>query len=337
MRVVSLSQGFGLENLHLEARPEPSCGPREVKIRIRAASLNARDVMMARGTYNPRQKLPLIPCSDGAGEVVACGEGVTEWLVGDRVCPILAPLWQAGGLTREAQRNALGGPLDGTLTEFFVADAQAVVRIPAQLGFAEAACLPCAAVTAYRALIELGHMAPGQWLVCQGTGGVSLAALGIAKAIGARVILTSRSALKLGRATELGADHVIDTSQTPDWAKAVRELTGGEGAHHVLEVGGAQTIGQSVRALRIGGIVSVIGVLSGALPELDLRPILMQDIRLQGVFVGSRASFLGLLELVEQHGVRPQIDRSFALSEARAAFEYAEGGQQFGKVVIALD
>ncbi len=165
MRVVSLSQSFGLENLHLEARPEPSCGPREVKIRIRAASLNARDVMMARGTYNPRQKLPLIPCSDGAGEIVACGEGVTEWVVGDRVCPIWAPLWQAGGLTREAQHNALGGPLDGTLTEFFVADAQAVVRIPAQLGFAEAACLPCAGVTAYRALIELGRMVPGQWLV----------------------------------------------------------------------------------------------------------------------------------------------------------------------------
>jgi NADPH:quinone reductase-like Zn-dependent oxidoreductase len=336
MRVVSLSQGFGLENLRLEARAEPSYGPRDVLVRVRAVSLNARDVMMVHGTYNPRQKLPLIPCSDAAGEIVACGAQVSEWAIGDRVCPVFAPLWQAGELTREAQRNTLGGPLDGTLCEYFVADAQALVRVPAQLSFAEAACLPCAWVTAYRALVELGHVQAGQWLVCQGTGGVSLAALSIAKALELQVILTSRSADKVLRATALGADHVLETSQQADWGKAVRELTSGQGAHHVLELGGAQTIAHSVRALRLGGTASVIGVLSGALPALDLRPILMQDLRLQGVFVGSRATFLGLLELVQLHGLRPQIDRIFELDDTRAAFEYSESGRQFGKVVIQL-
>ncbi len=336
MRVVSLSGGFGFENLRLEERPEPSCGPRQVLIRIRAASLNARDLMMARGEYNPRQTLPLIPCSDGAGEVAVRGSEVTEWSEGDRVCPIFAGQWQSGALTREGQRSSLGGPLDGTLAEYVVADAHALVRAPAYLSAAEAACLPCASVTAYRALVELGQMQAGQWLVCLGTGGVSLAGLAIAKAIGVRVILTSRSSEKLSRAAELGADHGIDTSHAAEFGKAVRALTG-DGAHHVLEVGGAQTIEQSMRSLRMGGTMSVIGVLSGAKPELDLRPILMQDIRIQGVFVGSRATFLGLLELCERHALRPRVDRVFSLGEARAAFEYAATGQQFGKVVISLD
>lgn len=337
MRVVSLNEGFGLENLRLSTRPDPSCGPSEVIVRVHAVSLNARDVMMARGTYNPRQKLPLIPCSDASGVVVERGADVREWAIGARVCPIFAPLWQGGALTRRAQRSTLGGPLDGTLCEYFVADAAALVPAPARLSFAEAACLPCAGVTAFRALVELGQLAAGEWLVCQGTGGVSLAALGIAKALGVRVILTSRSPQKLAAASALGAEHVLDTSQSADFGQAVRALTDGEGAHHVLELGGAETIAHSVRALRMGGTASVIGVLSGALPSLDLRPILMQDLRLQGVFVGSRATFLGLLDLVHEHDLRPPIDRVFPLAESRAAFEYAASGQQFGKVLISFD
>jgi NADPH:quinone reductase-like Zn-dependent oxidoreductase len=337
MRAWVLNGGFGFENLRLEQRPEPSCGPTQVLIRVRAVSLNARDIMMARGEYNPRQKLPLVLASDAAGEVVQVGSEVTEWRVGQRVCPIFAGLWQSGPLTQAARRSSLGGPLDGTLSEYFVADASALVALPQQLSFLEGACLPCAAVTAYRALIEFARLEAGQWLVCLGTGGVSLAALGIARALGIRVILTSRGSEKLTRALALGAEHGIDTSRTVEWGNAVRTLTGGEGAHHVLEVGGAGTLAQSVRALRLGGSLSVIGVLSGALPELDLRPILMQDLRIQGVFVGSRETFLRLLELVETHGLRPQIDRVFELEEARAAFEYAASGQQFGKVVISLD
>jgi NADPH:quinone reductase-like Zn-dependent oxidoreductase len=336
MRSWVLNSGFGFENLRLEQRPEPTCGPRQIVIRMRAVSLNARDVMMARGEYNPRQKLPLVPASDGAGEVVGCGAEVHEWRVGDRVSPIFAGAWQSGPLTQAARKSSLGGPLDGTLTEFFVADATAVVALPPQLTWAEGACLPCAAVTAYRALVEFGELQAGQWLVCLGTGGVSLAALGIARALGVRVILTSRSASKLARATALGAEHGIDTSQTPEWGNAVRALTDGEGAHHVLEVGGAGTIAQSVRSLRLGGSLSVIGVLSGALPEFDLRPLLMQDLRVQGVFVGSRETFLRLLELVNARNLQPQIDREFEFEDARAAFEYAASGQQFGKVVISF-
>ena len=336
MRTWCLVSGFGFDNLRIEPRPEPSCSARQVVIRVRAVSLNARDVMMVRGEYNPRQKLPLVVASDAAGEVVECGAEVHEWQRGDRVCPIFAGAWQSGPLTQAARRSALGGPLDGTLSEYFVADAQALVSAPAHLSWAEAACLPCAGVTAYRALVELAQLQAGQWLVCLGTGGVSLAALGIARALGVRVIVTSRSADKLARAIALGAEHGIDTSRTVDWGNAVRSLTSGEGAHHVLEVGGAGTIEQSVRALRLGGSLSVIGVLSGALPELDLRPILMQDLRIQGVFVGSRQTFLDLLELASRHSLRPQIDRVFEFDEARAAFEYAASGQQFGKVVIAL-
>jgi len=336
MRTWALSSGFGFENLRLEERAEPSCGARQVRIRVRAVSLNARDVMMARGEYNPRQKLPLVLASDAAGEVVECGAEVNEWRQGDRVCPIFAGLWQRGPLTQAARRSSLGGPLDGTLTEYFVANADALVALPEHLSFQEGACLPCAGVTAYRALVEFAQLQTGQWLACLGTGGVSLAALGIARALGVRVILTSRSAEKLVRAAALGVEHGIDTSQTAEWGSAVRTLTGGEGAHHVLEVGGAGTIGESLRALRLGGSLSVIGVLSGALPALDLRPILMQDLRIQGIFVGSRETFLHLLELVSAHSLRPQIDRVFEFEAAPAAFEYAASGRQFGKVVISV-
>jgi NADPH:quinone reductase-like Zn-dependent oxidoreductase len=337
MRTVCLKGGFGVENLAFEDRPIPSYGPRQVLIRVRAVSLNARDLMMVRGEYNPRQKLPLVVCSDAAGEVVARGAEVSEWAEGERVCPIFAGVWQRGALDKQAQRSALGGPLDGTLTEFFAADAAAVVRAPAHLDFTEAACLPCAGVTAFRALVELGQLRAGNSVVCIGTGGVSLFGVRIARAVGARVILTSRSAEKLARATALGVEATIDSTESPAWGQRVRVLTDGEGAHHVLEVGGAGTFEQSLRAVRMGGVISVIGVLSGALTTLDLRPLLMQDVRVQGVFVGSRETFANLLTLVEQHGVRPDVDRVFPLSDMRAAFEYAASGRQFGKVVIALD
>jgi NADPH:quinone reductase-like Zn-dependent oxidoreductase len=336
MRVVSLEGGFGFDKLTLREQPEPSCGPLQVLIRVLAVSINARDLMMARGEYNPRQRLPLVMCSDALGEVVARGAEVSEWQIGQRVCPIFAGLWSSGALTREVQRSSLGGPLDGTLRDYMAVDAAAVVPAPAHLSAAEAACLPCAGVTAYRALIELGQLNAGQTLVCQGTGGVSLFGLLLAKARGAKVIITSRSARKLEHAVALGADHGIDTAHAPEWSRQVRALTNLEGADHVLEVGGAGTFAESVRALRLGGTLSVIGVLSGALTELDLRPILMQDLRVQGVFVGSRQSFLGLLALLNQQQLRPPVDRVFPLSEARAAFEYAASGQQFGKVVISL-
>src|SRR5450755_57068 len=236
MQVVCLKGGFGIENLTVEDRPIPSCGPRQVLIRVRAVSLNARDLMMVRGEYNPRQKLPLVVCSDAAGEIVARGNEVSEWLEGDHVCPISAGLWQRGPLDKQAQRSALGGPLDGTLSEYMLADADAVVRAPAHLSPQEAACLPCAGVTAFRALVELGQLRAGNSVVCIGTGGVSLFGLSIARAVGARVILASRSREKLARAQALGAESTIDTTETPAWGNTARSLTNGEGAHHVLEV-----------------------------------------------------------------------------------------------------
>lgn len=260
-----------------------------------------------------------------------------EWAEGDRVCPIFASSWQRGPLDKQLQRSALGGPLDGTLSEYFAADAQAVVRAPVHLAFEEAACLPCAGVTAFRALVELGQLRAGECVVCIGTGGVALFGLRIAQAVGARVILTSRNAKKLACAQALGVSDTIDSSETPDFSQTVRALTNGEGAHHVLEVGGAQTFAQSLRAVRMGGTISVIGVLSGALTQVDLRLLLMQDVRVQGVFVGSRETFVNLLGLVAQHRLRPDVDRVFAMSDARAAFDYAASGEQFGKVVIALD
>jgi len=336
MKTIALSGGFGLEHLKFEERPVPACGPTQILVRVRAVSLNARDSMMVRGEYNPRQPLPLVPCSDAAGEVVARGHAVTRFSEGDRVCPIFAGLWQSGPLDKTIQRSALGGPLDGTLREYIALEETAAVRAPARLSDVEAACLPCAGVTAYRALIELGQLKPGQTVVCIGTGGVSLFAARIARAVGARVILLSRSADKLARAAALGFELGVNTSEKPDWWKAVRLATDGEGAHHILELGGANTFEQSVRAVRMGGTVSVIGVLSGPKTELDLRPILMQDIRVQGVFVGSRDTFEHFAQLAAESELHPDIDRVFSFAEARAAFEHLAGGKQFGKVVIEI-
>lgn len=336
MKAIALRQSFGLENLVLEDRPVPECGPTQILIRVRAVSLNARDVMMARGEYNPRQPLPLVLCSDAVGEVVARGAAATRFTEGARVCPIFAGLWQSGRPNKELQRSSLGGPLDGTLREYIAVEETAAVLAPAHLSDEEAACLPCAGVTAYRALIELGQLQPDETVVCIGTGGVSLFGARIARACGARVILLSRSGEKLARAAALGITLGVNTSETPEWSKAVRQATNGAGANHVLELGGAGTFEQSLRAVAMGGIVSVIGVLAGPKTELDLRPILMQDIRLQGVFVGSRDTFEHLTKLVETSGLQPDIDRVFPLHETRAAFEHAASGAQLGKVVIRV-
>ncbi|HEY2406217.1 MAG TPA: NAD(P)-dependent alcohol dehydrogenase [Polyangiaceae bacterium] len=333
MRVVCLRGGFGFENLTLEERPLPTCGKNQVLVRVRAVSLNFRDVLMARGEYNPRQPLPLVLGSDAAGEVIERGPSVTRVRLGDRVCPIFAERWLVGSVTRDALRSTRGGPLDGTLSEFLVVDEQALVAAPSHLDFTEAACLPCAGVTAHRAVRELGGLQAGQSLVTIGTGGVSLFALSFARALGANIVVVSRSLEKAERARELGATHTLCSRQTPSWGKLARDLCG-EGAEQVVEVGGAGTLAESVRAVRPGGTILLIGVLAGGIAELDLRPILMQDVRIQGVFVGSRASFEAMNEFVSKHAVRPVIDRVFAVEDVRAAFERVASGEQFGKVCI---
>lgn len=336
MKAIVLSNAFGLENLRLEDRADPEPGPGEVLLGLRAASLNYRDLRMVQGSYNPRQPLPLIPCSDGAGEVLAVGAGVDRVRVGERVSPIFARAYLAGEPSREKIRTTLGGPFDGTLAELMVVPAESVVHVPEHLTDAEAACLPCAGVTAWSALIAQGGVTAGDVVLTLGTGGVSIFALQIAKLVGARVIVTSSSDDKLARARQLGADETINYRVHSDWGKLAREMTGGRGVDHVVEVGGAGTLAQSLRAVRPGGTVSIIGVVAGTATELNLLPVLMQNVRLQGVFVGHREHFEALCRAVGQSGLRPVVDRTFSLPDARAAFDHLASGAHFGKVCLAI-
>jgi NADPH:quinone reductase-like Zn-dependent oxidoreductase len=336
MRVHVIGPTFGLEALHVEERPDPVPGPGQVLVRMKAAALNYRDLLMVEGQYNPKQPLPLVPLSDGAGEVVRTGDGVTRVRVGDRVAGIFAQKWLAGRPTREKLQSTLGGPLDGMLAELALLHEDGVVPVPAHLTDEEAATLPCAAVTAWSALVEQGGLTAGDTLVVLGTGGVSMFALQLGVLVGARVIVTSSSDRKLERARGLGAWETINYEATPDWEKRVRELTGGAGADHVLEVGGAGTFARSVRATRPGGQISLIGVLSGAATQVSLNPILMQNIRVQGVIVGSRETFERLNRAVDAHRLRPVVDRVFAFEEARAALEHLRGRRHFGKLVVRI-
>lgn len=334
MRAWELRQ-FGLDGLGLADRPDLAPGPGQVLVRIRAASLNYRDWLMVQGKYNPRQKLPLIPCSDGAGEVIVTGPGVTKLKPGDRVMGCFSQGWLSGTPTRDKISHSLGGPVDGMLTELAVFPEDGVARTPEHLSDAEAASLPCAATTAWNALVEQGRIKAGDVVLVQGTGGVSIFALQFAKLAGARVIVTSSSDAKLNRAHALGADDTINYRSEPEWAKRARELTGGNGVDHVVEVGGAGTLAQSMKAVRIGGTISVIGVLAGNASELNVIPILMQNLRLQGVMVGSKEIFENMNRAIVLNKLKPVIDRIFAFEEAPAAFEYLASGAHFGKVCLA--
>jgi len=332
MRAVEI-RGWGLDNLIVSERPDPKPGFGQVLLRMRAASLNFRDLLMVQGKYNPKQKLPLIPCSDGVGEVVEIGEGVTRVRVGDRVCPIFAQQWLAGEPTRDKARSTLGGPLDGTLAELMAVDQEGLVKVPDHLTDEEAASLPCAAVTAWNALMAAGVKA-GDTVLVQGTGGVSLFALQFAKALGARVIATSSSDQKLARVREMGAAEGINYRETPEWGTRAKELTGGVGVDLVVEVGGAGTLDQSLRAVRFGGAISLIGNLAGIDAQVRLTLIFMQHVRMLGIFVGHRESFEAMNRAISVHGLRPVVDRVFQLEESRAAFELMGAGGHFGKICV---
>lgn len=330
-------QKFGLDNLTLAERPDPQPGHGQVLIRIKAVSLNFRDHLMVAGAYNPKQKLPLIPCSDGAGEVVAVGPGVTRVKAGERVMGAFSQTWIAGEPMRAKLAGTLGGPLDGMLAEQVVLHEEGVTPIPAHLSYEEGAALPCAAVTAWHALVVQGGLKAGDTVLVQGTGGVSIFALQFAKMFGARVIVTSSSDEKLAKAKAMGADGLINYKTTPDWEKPARELTGGVGLDHIIEVGGAGTLGKALKCVRIGGIVHVIGVLSGNAPsDFSVIPILMQNVRLQGVLVGSRETFEQMNKAIAQNGLKPAIDRTFPFAEARAAFAHMGAGAHFGKIVVTV-
>lgn len=334
MRVFEIHQAFGLDNLRLTERPEPTPGPGQVLLRMDAVSLNYRDLLMVRGMYNPRQPLPLIPCSDGVGTVVALGEGVCRVKEGDRVAALFAQGWTSGEPSQEKLRTSLGGPLDGTLSELMVLDAEGVVPVPEHLTHEEAATLPCAALTAWSALVTQGNVHAGDTVLVQGTGGVSIFALQFALQLGARTIVTSSSDQKLQRARDLGAHEVLNYRAEPEWGKKALELTAGRGVDHVVEVGGAGTLEQSLKAVRFGGALSVIGVLSGVSSPLNILPILMKNVRLQGILVGHREGFEAMNRAISVNRLRPVVDRSFPFEDAPQAFEFLASGGHFGKICL---
>lgn len=337
MKAFVLRGGFGFDHLTHVDRPDPAPGPGQVLVRVRAASLNYRDLLVARGEYNPKLPLPRILGSDAAGEVVAVGEGVGAWRVGDRVAGCFFQDWLDGPLTEAAARSALGADREGVLAELVVFEKNGLVPVPEHLSFEEAATLPCAGVTAYQALFGAGYAATatGNTVLVQGTGGVSVFALQLAKALGARALLTTRSAGKAEQARALGADAVCVTSETPAWEKWAWEQTDKKGADLVIEVGGAGTMEKSLRVVRYGGEIALIGVLSG---PGTFNPILavMKGATIRGIFVGSRSRFNLLNGLLEAHRIRPVIDRVFPFAEARAAFDHLAAGGHVGKVVLTL-
>ena len=335
MRAYELQPRDGFDALTLVERPSPALRPTDVRVRVRAVSLNFRDLTIAKGAR--KRKAPVVPVSDGAGEVIEVGAAVTRYKTGDRVAGAFFPNWLDGGMTEAAHAAALGGSHDGMLAEEVVLPETAWVRMPARLSFDAAATLPCAGVTAYHALFEGAQLRPGDVVVLQGTGGVSMFGLQLAKAAGARVIVTSSNAAKRERALALGADHVIDYKAEAAWGDAARAWTGGRGADIVIEVGGPGTFDQSVAALRYGGTMSLLGVLTGTKGEISTYGVFHKALRIAGIYVGSVAMFEGLVRALEARQIDPIIDRTFGFAEAKDAYAYLASGAHFGKVVIRVD
>jgi NADPH:quinone reductase-like Zn-dependent oxidoreductase len=326
---------FGIDKLALVEHEDPTPGPDEVLVHFRAASLNYRDVMVVSGTYNPRMKLPAIPLSDGAGEIVEMGSDVTRWKIGDRVMPLMVQRWFDGESSEEKRRTAIGAGAhwNGVAREYAAFRHDAVVRIPDQLSFGEAATLPCAALTAWDSLIVSGNLKPGETVLTLGTGGVSVFAVQFAKLAGASVIATSSSSEKIARLNDLGADETINYRETEAWDKAVVEKTGGRGVDHVVEVGGAGTLQRSINAVRVNGHIAMVGALDTT-SGFDHVPIFMKALRLHGIFVGSKAMFEAMNRAFEISKLRPVIDRTFKFDELPDALTYMQKGAHFGKIVI---
>jgi NADPH:quinone reductase-like Zn-dependent oxidoreductase len=335
MKAFQISQ-FGLENLHPVDLLNPTPGTGEVLIRIHAVSLNYRDLMIVRGEYDPKLHFPRIPVSDGAGEVVEVGAGVTRFHVGDRVTGMFLQNWREGSTSAEKSRGALGGDVDGMLAEYVALPENGVTLFPAHLSYEEASTLPCAALTAWNALMEIAKIKPGDNVVIQGTGGVSIFALQFAKLCGARVLGTSSSDEKLAKAKHLGLDEGLNYKLHPKWSSWVKEQTNGTGADVIVEVGGSGTISESMKAVRVGGTIAQIGVLSGVEEKLSITPILMRQIHIIGVYVGSRAMMEAMNQAMGLHQLKPVIDRVFPFEETPAAYRNLETGQHFGKLVISV-
>lgn len=335
MKAWQLATQTGPDGLRLADIPQTEPLPHQVVVRVRANSLNYRDLMIASDKYGPGINLPLVPLSDGAGEIASVGSAVTKWKPGDRVVGTFFQRWQSGPFKAEAFSSALGGAMAGMLAEYVALDGDGVIAIPEHMSFEEAATLPCAALTAWQALVTHGQVSADQTVLILGTGGVSLFGLQIAKMHGARVIITSGSDEKLARARSLGADATINYRTTPDWDTEVMRLTGGTGADHVVEVGGHDTFEKSLRALAVNGTVSVIGGVSGFTSGVQLRDILAKNALIRGIFVGNHDMFAAMNRAFSRNLLKPAIDRVFPFDQATDAYRHLASGAHFGKVLIA--
>jgi NADPH:quinone reductase-like Zn-dependent oxidoreductase len=335
MKVFQVEGGWARENVRLGTRPDPEPGPGQIRLRMRASALNYRDLLVPQRGYGSRMKqLPLIMLSDGVGVVDALGPGATVRKEGDRLCPMFFQSWLSGDPTEERLSLSLGAEMDGTMAELMVLPEENVTPAPAHLSDVEAAAIPTAGLTAWRALVTEGHVKAGDTVLVQGTGGVSLFALQFAKLLGAFVIVTSSSDNKLERARALGADETINYRTVPEWGKRAREIAGGAGVDHIVEVGGQGTLPQSLRAIRGGGTISMIGVLAGGMMDARLGLVVTRHVRLQGITVGNRDDFEAMARAISQSGLRPVVDRVFAFEELHQALDYLASGQHFGKICI---
>jgi NADPH:quinone reductase-like Zn-dependent oxidoreductase len=336
LQALRLSGAFGIENLTFDTVAPVSPGPGEVLVRVLAVSLNYRDLMIADGSYNPRVEKPRILGSDGAGEVVEVGSGVTRHRVGDRVVAGFMPAWIDGPPTFAGRQSAMGDATDGVLATYRIFPAEALVPIPDTMTYEEACTFPCAGVTAWHALVSTGNVGRADTVLALGTGGVSIFAVQIAKLRGARVLVTSSSDAKLEQAKQLGADEGINYRITPEWDKEVRRLTAKAGATHVIEVGGAGTLGLSIKSSQVGGQISLIGVLAGVAEPLSVVPILMNTLRIQGIHVGSVRMLREVITAFSEARIKPVVDRVFPFSQAKDALHYLATGAHLGKVVVQM-
>ncbi|MBO6949882.1 MAG: NAD(P)-dependent alcohol dehydrogenase [Rhodospirillales bacterium] len=338
MRAMIFETPEGPDSLKAADRPVPEPGPAEVLVKIGAASLNYRDLLISKGGYRKRQKQKdLVPLSDGAGTVEAVGPGVEEFRIGDRVTACFFHEWAAGTATEHALETDSGRSRDGMLQEYRVIPVSGLVHTPRNLTDAEAASLTCAGITAWSAIVRLGRAEPGDTILTQGTGGVSLFALQFAKMNGCRVAITSSSDEKLERAKSLGADHGINYSKTEDWGQSAKDWAAGDGVDNVIELGGTETMKQSLIAVRPGGTLSLIGVLSGATTGNVLLPfIVSRDVRLQGVTVGPKDAMQQMCKAIEAADMKPVIDKVFPFEDAAEAYRYLASGAHFGKVCVSV-
>lgn len=337
MRAYQVQTPNGIEDIKQVELPEPNLAADEVLVNMKACSLNFRDLLIPIGGYARNDVRPIIPVSDGAGEIVAVGDAVKNLKAGDRVVGNFFQDWVSGPMGIAGLHSALGGSINGTLSDYFVLKAHAALPIPEQLSYEEAATLPCAAVTAWHALVSLGNLRVGDTILLLGTGGVSIIALQLSKALGANVIITSSSDEKLEWARNMGAEHTVNYRQHPDWEKEVLKITDGNGVHNVLEVGGVGTFEKSIASAKVNGIVSMIGLLTGAEGPAFNLAVIFNLLRIHGIYVGSVEMFKAMNQVITEHGIKPVIDKTFSFSESMDAYRYLAAAKHFGKVVIVND